>query len=229
MGNDALIAELVASELMALLGIHSPPHSLMQMNGLDGGKFGIPIDAGVSFVTEWQDPAFTFSGRAEPLQRIDNPEVISALLVFDTWIQNFDRFVLDGQDSTENRDNLLFVPSGNRLRLLVIDHSHAFVETTFEDEMDGSWGADRRLCGVHHTFATFLTDADIYKTLDAICALGRSELEQIVQKVPGSWGLTSRSRQNLVDGLIRRAGEMTSWLPQAILDQPALSFELGKR
>lgn len=230
MGKDALISELLASELMAILGISSPPHNLIEVAEFDGFSLGLNVQDGIAFVTEWQDPAFTFSGRVDPLERIDNPEIVSQLLVFDTWIQNFDRFVLDGENSTENRDNLLFTPSKRgRLRLLVIDHSHAFVETTFDDEMDTDWGLDRRLCGVHPTFATFLRDADIYRSLDAVCGLGEERISSIVSKVPQSWGLSPSCREQLIEGLVRRANEMTDWLPQAILEQPALSYELGRR
>jgi len=230
MGKDALISEFLASELMLCLGIQSPPHGLLAVEERQDPLVGVNLEQGVAFLTQWQEPAFTFSGRIEPLRKLQNPDIVSKLLVFDTWIQNFDRFVLDGMDSTENRDNLLFIPASNgRLTLLVIDHSHAFVETTFEDEMSHDWGEDRRLCGVHPTFATFLRDDEVYRTLDAIRALGDQVLSEIVSQVPVSWGLTTGCREQLVAGLIRRANEMTNWLPQAILDQPSLSFELGNR
>ena len=227
-GRDSLCSELVAAELLQILGIDAPAHEVIMFEGATLGQVPTPIPAGHAFLTEWQTTAITFSGSKGILEKTRNQEVITKLIVFDTWIKNFDRFIETGQTTTENLDNLLFVPEGTGLRMMVIDHSNAFTETTFEDGFPSDWWMDETVSGTHPNFATFVRDDVLHKTLDEIAAINEGQLEQIVSKIPPDWELSQSSKDKLVEGLPRRAAAMQEWLPVAILRQPPLNHEFGR-
>ncbi|WP_166434076.1 HipA family kinase [Roseovarius spongiae] len=229
-GTDALCSELIASELLALLSYDAPAHALVRLSKrFDLQEFGVHVEDGTAFLTRWEPLAITFSGEGGLLDSVSNPEMVSKVLVFDTWIKNVDRFVSSPGLSTENLDNLLFVPDNKRVRMMVIDHSHSFTETTFEDGFSDDWWDDEDVCGTHQSLATFVREDALHQGLDEISAVSREQLERIVGLVPPEWGLSQRARVRLVDGLLNRAGEMKHWLPRKLLREPPLGYELGKR
>ncbi|MFP4303702.1 MAG: HipA family kinase [Rhodosalinus sp.] len=228
-GLDALCAELISAELLKLLHLDTPEHAVVWMEAFEVPEKEVQVQAGPAFLTRWQETAMTFSGSGELLKRIGNPDAIPQVLVFDTWVRNLDRFVASPDSAGENLDNLLFVPDGNRIRMLVIDHSHAFSETTLEDGIDEEWWQDRTICGTLPNFAEFLREDSLHTSLDKICEINAGQLNEIMENVPYEWGLTMRTKERLVDGLLQKAREMQDWLPKGLLRQPPLSFQMGRR
>ena len=228
-GEDALCSELISAELLKRLSIDSPEHSVLFIDSFERSDLGVKVRAGHAFLTKWEKSAITFSGSQELLQRLSNPEAITQLLVFDTWIRNTDRFVTGPSSREENLDNLLFVPAGRKVKMLVIDHSHAFTETTFEDGFHENWWQVQGLCGTLPNFAAFIKDDVLHSTLDMLSAFSRDELEDVVGRVPLDWGLSAVSRDRVVTGLMERALGMCEWLPREMLNQPPLGFEFGRR
>lgn len=228
-GRDALASEFVAAELMLIVGIEAPPHAVMKLQLFQMLDYGVDVEEGPAFLTRWEPTAMTFSGSSDVLHQISNPELITEILVFDTWIKNTDRFVTLSGGGSENLDNLLFVPHGAKLKMMAIDHSHAFTETTFDDGFSAEWWDDQEISGTLPNFEEFVTEESLYQVLDSIKSVSAEQLENIVDRLPVQWGFTDNISQNLIDGLISRADAMSEWLPRELLKQSPLSFELGKR
>lgn len=229
MGDDVLISELVAAGLLRALGIPSPDFALIDFDPNPELRTSLRAQKGPAFATKWYPYAFPFSGTADVLETLSNPECIAQLIVFDTWVQNKDRFLRSGDVSSDNFDNLLFVPDGKKNKMVLIDHSEAFIETSFDVDLDETWHEDTTPHGFHPTFATFLSEEDIYRSIDAIQEITSSELDKITSDVPYDWSFSSNRREALAVGLQMRREAMKSWLPNALLTQPALGFEWGKR
>lgn len=223
-GRDALSAEFIAAELLDLLGYSTPDHALLRLAGFEMEAHGVEVLEGYAFLTRWERTAMTFSGSSELLARLSNVEMITKILVFDTWIKNLDRFVATPAGIAENLDNLLFVPDGSKVRMLIIDHSHAFTETTFEDGFPDDWWEDEDVCGMLPNFDMFVNETYLSEALFEILALSRPDLESIVDKVPADWGLSTTAKGRIVGGLISRASAMKNWLPEKLLVEPTLGF-----
>lgn len=228
-GLDALVSELLAAELLKRLDIEAPQHSVVWMDAFEMPEQGVVVQEGPAFLTEWQPTAITFSGSQELLKKLSNPETITEVLAFDTWIKNLDRFVSSPNSYSENLDNLLFVPDRSKVRMMIIDHSHAFTESTFDDGLPADWWADEDVCGTLPNFDAFVDEGVLHNTLDKMSTMHIEDLEDIVGIVPTEWQLSSSSKEKIANGLLNRAQRMQKWLPAALMSQPPLSFEMGKR
>lgn len=146
-------------------------------------------------------------------------------MVFDTWIRNKDRFANDADGSVLNYDNLLFKADKRKTQLLVIDHSHAFAETSLELEIDALWATEKTVYGMFNEFAAMLTRRDVIMAIDTICAVAIDEIRAICLSPPPEWGFTRGMADRLAGLLAERAILMSEWMPDAVFDQRELDFD----
>ena len=151
-GEEALICELVGTEIANLLSLRTPDFAISDITSME-----IPSDPpanvreGPAFFSRWEE-ATALSPNSSLLLKVRNKADIAKVVVFDTWIRNPDRFVSladrCGAGETANFDNLLFRGDKRMAEVLVIDHTHAFVETTLEDELDNDWINEQYVYGL---------------------------------------------------------------------------------
>lgn len=223
-GEDALVSEFIAASLAELLDVPIPPFCVMTIGAVELAKAFTQTEAGPAFVSQWQADATNFSPSSSLLELTTNKAVLSQIVVFDTWIKNDDRFSVRGQVTASNYDNLLFLPDGSKVRVCLIDHTHAFVKTTFEDEMNGvDWAGEREVYGLFPSFDKFLDESAVNATLDAICSIDSDDLLAILSELPSEWGVTSKMKDCIASDLIARAAELGDWLPNVLFRQGQLN------
>jgi hypothetical protein len=139
-GVHTLVAEYVAASLARLVGLPIPDFAIVYCPEIEIERYGIVTVAGPAFASRWVSEAASFSPSSSLLENLRDKDIITILVAFDTWIRNFDRYFDAGQNANSNLDNLLFVPDLRKSALVVIDHTHAFVEVSFDEEIaDPNW------------------------------------------------------------------------------------------
>ena len=144
-------------------------------------------------------------------------------MAFDTWIRNFDRYSGEGPDANSNLDNLLFIPDRRKSALVVIDHTHAFVEVSFDEEIaDPHWQLDESIYGLFPNFVPFLDHKVLMTAIDKFRGVDIMTLEEIFERLPNEWQLTLAQRSLFAEQLFKRAENLSNWLPDKLFSQKEL-------
>lgn len=225
-GCDALICDLVGTELARLMGLYTPEFAVMAIPSFEISKPIIQTEAGPAFCSKWIDEAHPLSPNARLLNKLRNKGDIAKLVVFDTWIRNSDRCpdVDNPNDRASNWDNLLFAPDKRMVQMIVIDHTHIFVEGTLEDDLgNDDFITEEVVFGLFDQFKPHLNHIEVRKSLDALASIDRDTIWEILGIVPQEWGLTEGMKENLVEFLIQRAIRLPNWLPTLMFDQAEMN------
>ncbi|WP_312861818.1 HipA family kinase [Rhizobium sp. BK650] len=223
-GLDALVTELLAAELAGKIGLRTPDFAVVEIPDVETTDPLVTVQGGPAFFSRWEQ-AQSLSPNSKLLANLRTPSDLALLVAFDTWIRNKDRFAEDANGAVLNYDNILFVPDKRRTKLLVIDHSHAFAETSLDDEINDSWATEQTVYGLFKEFAPMLTRGDVKSALDTLCGVAIGEIRNICLSPPAEWGFTASTANRLTDLLVQRAKRMSEWLPDAIFDQ--MELDLG--
>lgn len=224
-GNQSLAMELVGSELAKQVGLFVPDFAIIDLTEIE-----IPMDGhgfvqfGPAFISK-ENQCITSDGSDQLVARLVNPDEIATLLMFDTWIRNLDRCPPpDYIDPAPRRDNLCFAPLGQKLRLMVIDHSHCFVEGQLEDEMIGpQYVHDNGIYGLFPEFQQYINEPALQKAAALTASVETASIAEIVNSVPQAWGPDQGMRELWIQRIIDRQARVPSvvintLIPQAQLD-----------
>ncbi|GAK70373.1 hypothetical protein RRU01S_11_00260 [Agrobacterium rubi TR3 = NBRC 13261] len=223
-GEDALVAELLAAELAAMVGLRTPDFAVERIPEIATRDPFITAKSGPAFFSRWE-PATTLSPNSQLLRNLRDPRDIARLVVFDTWVRNKDRFSDDIPGGVTNYDNILIIPDKQKSKLLVIDHSHAFAETTLEGEINAGWANEELVYGLFNEFAPMLRRRDVESAINVVCSLAPSDIRDVCRSSPAEWGFSTRLADTLAELLVERAARMRRWLPSAIFDQFEMDLE----
>ncbi|WP_142113799.1 HipA family kinase [Bosea sp. AK1] len=225
-GFESLVCELIAGELACWLGLYVPPFSVVRVVGID-----IPMrdrghmEHGPAFISQKIPGAPSDAGDTF-LRKIANPQDVAKLVAFDTLIRNGDRWPPDDTRQSPNFDNLFFSPSGRKFILCALDHSHCFVETTFDNELDDDYViSDDRIYGYFPHFAPYLRPVYVVNAANRLGQMTREVAAEIVDSVPREWGLTGRQRARFIDVICARAVLAREVMLTRLEDK---SFDLGQ-
>jgi len=156
------------------------------------------------------------------LQRLRDKGAISRLVVFDTWIRNWDRYY----DGEPNSENLLYVQASlHKYNLVPIDHSNCFIGSG-DAFPDGAapidWVEDGGVYGKFPEFDDFITNDNVRAALAKLAMLDRNFVVEVVNSVPLAWGLGPSAREGLIDFICARATYVVDTLAQKLIDEPPL-------
>ncbi|MEQ1403785.1 HipA family kinase [Neorhizobium sp. Rsf11] len=223
-GLDALVSELLAGELAGKVGLRTPDFAVVDIPIIETSDPFVTVQPGPAFFSRWEQ-AQSLAPNSKLLASLRDPGDVSRLVVFDTWIRNKDRFADDPNGTLLNYDNILFKADKRKTQLLVIDHSHAFAETSLEAEMHDDWATERVVYGLFNEFLPMLKRSDVKSAIDTVLALAIEEIETICQSTPVQWGITAAVADRIAELLVRRANLMSEWMPDAIFAQLELDFD----
>lgn len=154
------------------------------------------------------------------LRRLRDKDCVSRLVVFDTWIRNWDRYY--GGDA--NSDNLLYVQASvHKYDLVPIDHSNCFIggDPVFPDgAAPNDWIEDGSVYGKFPEFDDFITSDGVTAALDRLTTLDRNFVTEVVNSVPLAWGLGPLARVGLIDFICARATYLVDTLAPKLIDEP---------
>jgi hypothetical protein len=92
-GPHALAKDLLGTHLASMLGLPTFDYAVIEVTDLDELPFfkGGNAEPGPAFVTRGEEGS-VWDGSKRLLEKIDNSDVISGLVVVDTWLRNTDRY-----------------------------------------------------------------------------------------------------------------------------------------
>jgi hypothetical protein len=224
-GNVALATELVGGELAQWFGLKTPPFAVVPVSDIDIPMIGHGyMTHGPGFISKEID-GLTSDGGDVFLSKLSNPEDVSKIIIFDTWIRNADRCPPDPGNIPFNRDNLFFTPEGRKFHLVAFDHSHCFVETTLEDELGGAHLVeDEQIYGRFPEFAPYITADAVGAAVARLGQMTPATAKEIVDSVPAKWAVSIGTRAAWCDLICERAQRVAKYAPGKL--GVSLSFEL---
>lgn len=229
-GADALICELIGSELANMVGLTTPDFAILEIPSLALPNSPlVQVAPGPAFFSRWVE-ATSLSPDSTLLKKLRHPNAVAKLVVLDTWLRNKDRFAASGSGGYENvnYDNVLLRMDKRMVELVVIDHTHALVETTLEDEIGPAWVEEQTVYGLFNQFKPLLTRKDVGSALALVEQIDLEAIRRVCEGVPREWGMTSSLAERLSSCLALRGEALGSWLPAAIFDQYEMNFEQGE-
>ncbi len=216
MNPHSLAVELVCTRLAAWFGLPVLDHCILRLGHSDtfprpAGGMSQP---GPAFCTR-AVAATRWDGTPQSLAKIANPDDITRLVIFDTWIRNEDRYPpIDAAEATQsarkpNLGNVLLVrepPRAKRLRLVAMDFGHALVSG--RELPNRTFGIDADKCEwVYGLFPEFrrhvmahLVDASVAR----LKQLRESEIAAAAG-IPSEWNVPAAARTAMCDHLYLRA------------------------
>lgn len=220
-GNQSLAMELVGAELASCLGLFVPDFAILQLAEIEVPMLGHGVMSfGPAFASK-ECQCITSDGSPNLIARLSEPSDLAVLVVLDTWIRNLDRCPPpDYLDPEPRRDNLCFTPDGGKLKLMIIDHSHCFVEGAIEDEIgDPHFVDDPRLYGRFPEFEGYLKEAPLRRAASRMAAIDEATIAQIVHSVPVAWGPSQVTRDLWIRQIVARQALVGAFVIDALVPQ----------
>ena len=229
-GRQAVISELIAAELGTWFGLDIPAFAVVERCDIDIKmrdqhqiERGI-IEAPVFFSLAVEGMPRDASSETF-LSRLDRMSDVSRLVVFDTWIRNFDRHDPRYGDGEENSDNLLYSKSTkrNKYKLIPIDHSLCFFEDAFENvdniqpEIE-----DENVYGLFPEFKNCITSEDVSGAIHDLSRLDPIFVNECVNNIPAEWGFGNAEKQQVTQFICQRAAYVVDTISERIVDDPCL-------
>lgn len=209
-GPHALACELVGTALADWLGLPTLDFALIEITPEDDIPLGPgrPAQPGPAFITRAVE-GFTWGGEAVTLQRLQNPDAIAGLVVFDTWLLNCDRH-RPGPQHRQNRDNVFVrrhAGPPSRYELLAMDHTHCF--TCGRDLTNRLARIDsvqeQTVYGLFPEFRDFVKREAVHEWTERLGGLTREQTVAIVEEVPAQWQVDHETRAAWVNLVVQRA------------------------
>jgi hypothetical protein len=211
-GPRVLVNEWVATSLARAVGVVTPDFAIVEvpealsfelrpgLAAVPGPAFGSRFERG----QPWKGTA--------ALATIANPEMLSRMVMLDTWLLNVDRHSVspDGTRTRINKDNVFLSQDGapaGQFRLKAIDQGHCFGGPTWTTRTLRAIDTvrDRRVFGRFPEFDAHLDLAEVRRTLEAALRVERPAIDAIVAGLPASsWGLTETDAAALREFLDQR-------------------------
>ncbi len=225
-GPSAIVSEIVCAELGKWFGLSIPDFCVLnEINlqlalGNTGKFFEKPVFASKYQIAETRD----VSGKM--LEKLENVHDISKLVIFDTWIRNYDRY--DAVYQHKNSDNYLLKQIGNttKYELIVIDHSHCISLDSINDVND--WAdltEDETIYGLFPEFRPYITNQHVTSALKKLSELDDIHVEEIVNSIPLRLGINRSSKESLRNFICERAEFLVATFSERIFAQLDLQYD----
>jgi hypothetical protein len=194
-GPDSLARELIGSLAAEWLGLPTLDFSLIVVTEDDELPMtnGVRALPGAAFISRAEKNVFTWGGDLPTLRRVSNSDVISALIVLDTWISNCDRYAPDG--SRANLSNVFLIEYSEKdrgLELRAMDFTHAF---TWGEPLDHRLGyaekiQDQRIYGCFPAFRSLLRREVVLAFLQRLGSFSKGDAEVFMFRLPVEWRIS---------------------------------------
>lgn len=230
MGNDqgphCLASELIATALADWFGLHVAGYAIFELPA--EACFELPSGAktqpGPAFVSR-HVPGRTWAGSVADLHGLVNPDDITRLVVFDTWVRNCDRHPPDPAARKPNYANVYLADTDDvaRQRLLAIDHTHCFDCGRDLSPALRNIDAvrDERTYGLFPEFVGMISPGALAWCRATLLSLSADTARDIVRRIPAAWDVSAVARTALADFITIRAAYLTKRIEAGWTPSPA--------
>ena len=230
-GTHCLASEYVATQLAEWLGLSTLEYGLVDIDAdLDDIRLytGRKAQSGPAFITKLE-AGEPWDGSRTALRMVVNPEEMSKIVVFDTWVINRDR----KSRLMAVTDNVLLstshAPKG-KLRLVAIDHTHCFVteECGRLVDLEKLAKADEpEVYGLFSEFREHLNRAIIRETSDRLRKMDSGTASAIVESIPDAWEISRSIRDRWTEQILQRAIWTATEIEERVLGALFQQRDLG--
>ena len=230
-GTHCLASEFVGTQLAEWLGLSVLDYGLVDVDEqideirlYSGGK----AKTGPAFISK-SEPGDTWDGSKSQLRKLVNPEDISRIVVFDTWVINRDR----KSRLMAVTDNVFLSTSHaekGKLRLVAIDHTHCFADCQPGQPFDLNHMAipgDLSVYGRFPEFQEFLDRATVRETAAKLGTIDRATVAAIVESIPDAWQIGRTIRIRWIKQVLQRAEWAAAEIENRILGPKHEQGDLG--
>lgn len=211
--HHPLACELLGTQLADWFGLPTLDYAILTLQdddeiplGHDGGELALP---GPAFATR-QVLGQPWGGSSSELDKTENTDIITKLVVFDTWTLNWDRCPPEKDGRKNNYDNVFLTSehtSGGNWRMLAIDHTECFSNsrdlTPRLNRIDRI--KDLRVYGAFDKFRIYLHLDLLEEAAKQIGTISRDVIGELIETIPAEWDVTAPIRDALADLIYSRA------------------------
>lgn len=226
-GPIVLTCDWLGVSLAALLGIPAVEPAIVRLHealcwSLDpDDPKSDRVLPGPAFVTR-EVKATVWDGSSEMLNAVANSEMLTGLLVLDTWLRNADRYSPDGR--RENVNNVLLAEEGapkGKYRVVAMDFSHAVTGGYSLSSKHVGIDAvrDERIYGCFPAFRPYLQLRHAEEFTARMREVRQDQVRQIVSQAPPAWGVPEEFRARLVSFVVQRADYLADKLAVRLKDE----------
>jgi hypothetical protein len=240
-GPHTLASEVVATQLAEWLGLPVFDWGIITIDPIDEIPFldkdrnqvGL-AQPGPAFITRAESGG-SWSGGKRDLARLINPEDVSALVVFDTWVLNCDRHCPKPRGQLGkprvNRDNVFLseeAPPGHFL-LKAMDHTHCFSCGHAWTRKLSEIGRiqDDRLFGLFPAFRSFLKREAVIRAAARLATIDRMTVVRMAERLPKEWDVSQTALDALINLILGRATYLADKMVNKIWPQKPLPTDEG--
>ena len=211
-GPHALAREFVGSSLARWFGLAVPDFAILQLDSADCLDYPPPkggrMQSGPAFISR-AVPGRAWGGEAADLAGLENPDDVTRLVVFDTWIRNRDRHPADLTTWKPNYANVLLAKTDSveGHRLCAIDHTHCFAPGAdlTKKLADLANIRDDGVYGLFPAFSPHVRPGVLEWCKADLAGVKRDEVAEIVGGVPAEWEVPAEVRAAWVKLIVDRA------------------------
>jgi len=224
-GPHALVCDWLGTYLARWFGLPCFETAIVEHDGITDLplKSGGVAEAGPVFATR-EVFGEQWDGKAASLDRLVNPDDLTRLVLFDTWIRNRDRYrPARGQEPARiNLGNVFLAKAGPgrpaATRLMAIDHTHVFsrgAELT-RGLSDLSEMQDETVYGLFPAFFDRLRRPAFDLGVGRLREFSPKTIREPLDQVPEAWQLGFEMRKTLTEFLSRRAAYVADTIENAL-------------
>jgi len=226
-GPHCLASECVATLLAAWFGLKTFDIALMMVNAdIDEIPFvrGGFAATGPALVSR-SELGHTWGGDAESLDSLVNPNDITRMVVFDTWIRNCDRHPPSLATRRPNYDNVflrdLKDADAGKTELIAMDHTHAFNcgRDLNADLIHIDIVNDDRLYGLFPEFVGLIREEATEQSIVRLREFRQEVISPLVDAIPTAWDVDATARSALIEMVSRRANYVADTIHEKLKEQ----------
>lgn len=231
-GPHALVKDFLGTHLAAMLGLPTFDYAVIEISDIDELPFfkGGMAEPGPAFITR-EEKGSVWGNDKRLLQKIDNPEAISGLIVIDTWLRNTDRYYQPA--NRVNWDNVFFSRESSQdstLSLRAMDFSHAI---QYGGELTNRVSSidkikDEAVFGLFPEFRKKIARDAIRHFASILGSLSRKQIEDAVRLIPPQWHLEPSVEVALTNYLVQRAAFVAKSVESRLFDPAQLRIDLSE-
>jgi hypothetical protein len=237
-GPPVLVADWVGSMAARWLGLLVPDFSIVTLPD----TVDVPLEAqgqllatagpcfGSKFVT-----SAGWDGDPDALGKVENPEMIPAVVIADTWLRNLDRFCRDehGALRFNNPGNLLLRTDGaskGRFILSAIDFGYSLGGPSWTPRRLSEIGStnDDTIYGCFPAFRHYMQRQWLGPVLERLETLTVEVARTFLADVPAEWGLRHDGSDAVVEFLVRRSRHVADKLGNMTWEDDTIWGAAGK-
>jgi hypothetical protein len=210
-GPHVLASEWVGTKLASLFGLATFDISLLNFDGtvVIAYRNGRVAATGPAICLR-AESGIAWGGANEELDALENPDDVTRLVVFDTWIRNRDRHFPSPTERKPNLDNVFLSSErvANRYTLMAMDHTHCFTnhnELNARQLRRGDLIRDPGIYGLFPAFARRLNRSMLGACTAELSRMDVAAIRAIVRSIPHEWEVDAEARDALVGFIIERA------------------------